>query len=150
MNKQALAGVLEPVVSALNLEIDRLEVRKAGKRQLVQVFLDGDGEDGHGPSLDDIAEATRAISRALDESDVAGNAPYTLEVSTRGVNRALTEPKHFRRNTGRLVEVSMPQGAVTGRILSAGDELLLDVDGKEQALAWPDVAKAYVQVEFRE
>ena len=68
MNSQAVADALAAVVGALGLEIDRVETAAAGKRSVLRIFLDGDGPEGRGPSLDDIAEATRAISAALDDS----------------------------------------------------------------------------------
>ena len=61
----------------------------AGKRRLLRVVVDGDGPDGRGPLLDDIAEASKALSAALDTSDAVGTAAYTLEVSSRGVSRPL-------------------------------------------------------------
>lgn len=100
--------------------------------------------------MDEIADATRAISVALDDSSVVGNAPYVLEVSSRGVGRPLTEPKHFRRNTGRLVNVTLAEGEkVAGRVTEASDEaIVLDVEGAERVLAYPQIAKALVQVEL--
>ena len=80
----------------------------AGKRRVVRIFLDGDGPQGRGPSLDEIADATRAISRELDDAPAMGSRPWTLEVSSRGVSRPLTEAKHYRRNTGRLISATTP------------------------------------------
>ena len=97
MNTTDLEALVAPVVAAHALEVDRLEVMAAGKRSVVRVFLDGDGPDGRGPSLDQIAEATRDVSRALDDADVTKGRAYTLEVSSRGVSRPLTAAKHFRR-----------------------------------------------------
>ena len=59
------------------------------------------------------------MSDALDDSDVMGSQPYTLEVSTPGTDRVLTEPMHFRRTVGRLVEMTKGDGTqVTGRVLA--------------------------------
>lgn len=150
MNTSAIADVVGPVVESSGLEIDRIEITRAGKRSVVRVFLDGDGPDGRGPGLDEIADATRAISNALDASSVTGDAPYTLEVSSRGTSRPLTEPKHFRRNVGRLVALTLPDGKVTGRIADADDGgVTLDVDGAERRVAHPEIRKAVVQVELR-
>jgi len=149
MNAAGLTALVTPIVAALGLEVDRVEVRPAGRRFVVQIFLDGDGPDGLGPSLDEIADATRAISAALDAAPQMGDAPYTLEVSSRGVGRPLTQPAHFRRNRGRLVTVTLPDGSVTGRIVAADDDGLdLDVDGTQRRLTWASVGKAVVQVEF--
>ena len=144
-----LERLLTPVVAAQNLEIDRIEILPAGRRRVVRVFLDGDGPGGLGPSLDEIADATRAISAALDESPIPGEAPYTLEVSSRGVGRPLTEAKHFRRNRGRLVAVSGDGIDLTGRILDVGaDDLVLDVDGTRRDLPLAGISQAVVQVEL--
>ena len=119
MNEHALASLVEPILATAGLELDRMEIVRAGKRSVLRFYLDGDGPQGQGPSLDEIAEATRAISVALDDSPAVGNAPYTLEVSSRGVSRPLTEAKHFRRNTGRLVTLTVADGSLSGRILGA-------------------------------
>ena len=87
MNEHAIASLVEPLLAVGRLELDRLEIVRAGKRSVLRLYLDGDGPEGRGPSLDEIADATRAISVALDESPAVGNAPYTLEVSSRGVSR---------------------------------------------------------------
>ncbi|MDQ7992357.1 MAG: ribosome maturation factor RimP [Propionicimonas sp.] len=144
-----LERLLTPVVAAHSLEIDRIEVLPAGRRKVVRIFLDGDGPGGLGPSLDEIAEATRSISAALDESPVPGNAPYTLEVSSRGVGRPLTQARHFRRNRGRLVSVTGEGLGLTGRIVAVtDDELELDVDGTPHTLPLAGISQAVVQVEL--
>lgn len=150
MKEQAIAHVVGPVVEQHGLEIDRIEVASAGKRSVLRIYLDGDGPQGRGPSLDQIADATRAISAALDESPAVGAAPYTLEVSSRGVSRPLTEQRHFRRNVGRLVTITLADGSVTGRIEAAdADGVDLDVDGTPRRVALADVTRAVVQAELR-
>lgn len=150
MKEQAVAHVVGPVVEQSGLEIDRIEVASAGKRSVLRIYLDGDGPEGRGPSLDQIAEATRAISVALDDSTAVGNAPYTLEVSSRGVSRPLTEQRHFRRNIGRLVTVTLPEGSVMGRIEGVdADGVDLDVEGTPRRVALADVTRAVVQAELR-
>ncbi len=149
MNATDVTTLVSPIVTALDLEVDRVEVRRAGRRSLVQIYLDGDGPEGRGPSLDEIADATRAISAAMDESSVMGDAPYTLEVSSRGVSRPLTEPKHFRRNLGRLASITVPDGEVTGRIAAVTEEAVtLDVDGADRVVPFGGIGKAVIQVEF--
>ena len=149
MNTTDLEALVAPVVAAYALEVDRLEVMAAGKRSVVRVFLDGDGPDGRGPSLDQIAEATRDVSRALDDADVTKGRAYTLEVSSRGVSRPLTEAKHFRRNTGRLVEFTLADDTVTGRVRGVSGEVVeVDVDGATRRIPVADVQRALVQVEL--
>jgi ribosome maturation factor RimP len=105
--------------------------------------------------LDDVAEASRAVSQALDDSEVMGQAPYVLEVSTPGVDRPLVEQRHFARNTGRLVRVRLADGStVDGRVQSADDRLVLTIPGPKKGmtatreLEWAEVARGAVQVEF--
>lgn len=144
-----VSRLVSPVVAKHGLEIDRLEVAPAGRRSVVRIFLDGDGPAGLGPSLDQIAEATRAISSAFDASDVSKGRPYTLEVSSRGVGRPLTEAKHYRRNRGRLVEVVVAEETITGRIVSVADQSVeLDVAGSKQSIPLDAISKALVQVEL--
>ena len=113
---------------------------------MLRVAVDKDG----GVTLDDVADATREVSRVLDDSDVMGEMPYTLEVTSRGVDRPLTLPRHWRRNQDRLVKATLTDGAeVTGRILGSDDSAAtLDVDGDRREVAYADVAKALVQIEF--
>lgn len=142
--------------------VDDVTVQQAGRRRLVRVFLardlaplppDDETSAVEPLSLDEIAEATRRVSVDLDDSDVMGDAPYTLEVSSPGLDRPLTTPDHFRRNVGRLLTVTTSDGTtVTGRLVAAGAgglRLALPTDaGAEPVLPWPDVVRAAVQVEF--
>lgn len=150
MDAKTLRSELEPLIVELGLELDRLDVVRAGKHQVLRITVDGDGANGMGPTLDDIADATRAISAVLDTSAAAGKSPFTLEVSSRGVSSPLTEPKHFRRNLTRLVKVSLTNDdPVTGRIVDTSDDsVVLDVDGASRTVAFSDIAKAVVQVEL--
>jgi ribosome maturation factor RimP len=150
MRDAAIEAVVNPVLESFGLELDALEVVPAGKRRVVRIVVDGDGPKGRGPLLDDIASASQAVSAALDGSDAMGQAAYTLEVSSRGVGRPLTAPKHWRRNTTRLVRVDLVGGTqVTGRITAAGEDAVeLDVDGTPREVRYADMTKALVQVEL--
>ncbi len=101
--------------------------------------IDKDG----GVTMDDIADATREVSRLLDDTNLMGQQPYTLEVSSPGVERPLTLPRHWRRNLGRLVTVTFDEGApLTGRITeSDSDGALLDVEGAERRLEYAEVKR---------
>jgi ribosome maturation factor RimP len=150
MNQDQIAALLSPILARHDLELEALELIPAGKRRLLRIVVDGDGPAGRGPLLDDIADASKAMSFALDESNVTGAAAYTLEVSSRGVSRPLELPRHWRRNVSRLVEVTTSTGdKFTGRIVSASeDHVQLDVLGETHTLALAEVAKALVQVEL--
>jgi ribosome maturation factor RimP len=133
-------------LSALGLDVEAVELTPAGKRRVLRIAVDGDG----GVTLDDVADATRKVSEVLDASEVMGEQPYTLEVTSRGVDRPLTLPRHWRRNADRLVKVTTAEGeTVTGRIIDAGDAAAtIEVDGSPRELSYAEVAKALVQVEF--
>ena len=139
------AELVDPL-KEMGLDVEAVEVTPAGKRRVLRVAVDKDG----GVTLDDVADATREVSRVLDDSDVMGEMPYTLEVTSRGVDRPLTLPRHWRRNQDRLVKATLTDGAeVTGRILGSDDSAAtLDVDGDRREVAYADVAKALVQIEF--
>ena len=111
---QHLASLLEPAVRALGMDLEGVRVTSAGRRRLLRVVVDADG----GVSLDDIEQASRALSAVLDKAAAMGDAPYTLEVSSPGVDRPLTEPRHWRRAVGRLVTVPLtaePPADASGR-----------------------------------
>lgn len=150
MRDSQIAAELEPMLAPFGLELETVEVMPAGKRRLLRVVLDGDGPQGRGPTLDEIAEATKAISIFLDASAAVGNAPYTLEVSSRGISRPLEQPRHWRRNTGRLVKANLTGGEqVTGRITdSDGEGVVLEIEDLTRRIAFADVTEAVVQVEF--
>ena len=136
----------EPLLQR-GFDLEAVELTPAGKRRVLRIAVDQDG----GITLDDVAEATRAISEILDASDVMGEQPYTLEVTSRGVDRPLTLPRHWRRNQGRLVKATLVEGGVvTGRIGTSDEEqVTLAVEGEERAVRYADIAKALVQIEFK-
>ncbi|MEV4396083.1 ribosome maturation factor RimP [Nonomuraea sp. NPDC049607] len=146
-SRDHLMKLLEPVVGAEGLDLEDVTVTQAGKRRLLRVIVDRDG----GVSLDDIADVSQAVSTALDEDDVMGQAAYTLEVSSPGVDRPLTEPRHWRRAAKRLVKAEMRDGTVMeGRILAADESGVdLDVAGSARRLDYQDLTRGRVQVEFR-
>ncbi|GAA1397211.1 ribosome maturation factor RimP [Luteococcus peritonei] len=161
MNERTVTPIVQPILEAHGLELDSLDVIPAGKRKVLRITVDGDGPKGRGPLLDDIASATRDISDALDEAPEIGNQPFTLEVSSRGVGKPLTEAKHFRRNRDRLVQASLVDGSVLrARIQSAdeahvvlveepepGKKLPADLDPRHE-LGYDEITKATIQVEM--
>jgi ribosome maturation factor RimP len=106
-------------------------------------------------SLDTVADATRAVSDELDDSDLLGQAPYVLEVSSPGVGRALSSRDQLRRQVGRLVGVTHRDGSDIGRLVEVGtDRLVLDVPATKKTparrvtLDLDAVQRGVVQVEF--
>ena len=140
------AELIDPL-KAMDLDVEAVELTPAGKRRVLRVAVDKDG----GVTLDDVADATREISRVLDdESDVMGEMPYTLEVTSRGVDRPLTLPRHWRRNSGRLVRVRLTDETVTeGRIGDSDDDGVDLVTKREtRRVAYADITSAVIQAEL--
>ena len=139
-------NLVERCVADLGLDLEAVELAPAGKQRILRVAVDTDG----GITIDHIAELTRALSRELDETDVMGPGAYTLEVTSRGVDRPLTLPRHWRRNAGRLVKARTADGAkVAGRIAESDDEgVTLDVDGTPTRFAYDELNDALVQIEL--
>jgi len=143
----SLKDVVESVLLRRGIDLEDLTQTKAGARTVVRITVDGDGAEGHGLTLDDVAEASQEISRALDEQDVMGSRPYVLEVGTRGVDRPLAKPAHWRRNVGRLVKINLHDGEpVVARIQSVGDDEVHLSGG--MTIGFDQMAKAVVQVEM--
>jgi ribosome maturation factor RimP len=141
-----LSEALGDPLAALGLDLEAVEVTPAGRARVLRIAVDKDG----GVTLDDIAEAARAVSGALDDSDLMGEMAYTLEVTSRGVDRPLTEPRHWRRNRDRLVKATLLDGSqLTGRVGASDDVgVTLEVSGTEHRLVYVDITRAIVQVEF--
>ncbi|WP_406317807.1 ribosome maturation factor RimP [Streptosporangium sp. NBC_01639] len=146
-SRDRLMKLLEPVTLASGLDLEDVTVTPAGKRRLLRVVVDRDG----GVSLDDVAEVSLAVSTALDADDVMGATPYVLEVSSPGVDRPLTEPRHWRRAVKRLVKADLRDGtSVEGRIVSTDETgVELDVAGAPRRIDYEDLTRGRVQVEFR-
>ncbi len=148
--RDRIEAELHDPLSAIGLDVEAVELTPAGRRRILRVAVDKDGA----LTLDDVADATKEVSRVLDASDVMGEQAYTLEVTSRGVDRPLTLPRHWRRNADRLVKVSLEDGGeVIGRIGASDDDSVTlhvdgDVDGEQRRLAYADIAKAKVQIEF--
>lgn len=138
--------LLAPVVAAAGYDLEDVELTPAGNRRVLRVVVDRDG----GIDLDAVADVARLVDTAMEEADVLGGAPYVLEVTSPGVDRPLTEARHWRRAVSRLVEVTVNDGAaVRGRVLAADDASVeLEVSGQPQRFALGDLGKGKVQVEF--
>jgi ribosome maturation factor RimP len=150
--RDALAGRLHPVVAdavaELGFDLETLDVQVAGRRKLVKVVVDAD--DGVG--LDLLSGVSKAVSATLDAHDEILGGPYTLEVTSPGVDRPLTKPRHWRRAQLRLVRVRPHDGPeYTGRVGAADDTgVHLLVAGALRRVEYRTVARAAVEVEFRQ
>lgn len=149
---ERLRGLLEPLVHAKDLDLEEIEVSRAGRRGLLRVIVDSD----EGVELDACAELSRVISEKLDESDVMGEGEYVLEVSSPGADRPLTQHRHYVRATGRLVKLRLKEGGeLVTRILAVDDDGLdTEVPGVKgrkataRRVEFADIDKARVEIEF--
>jgi ribosome maturation factor RimP len=151
---EAIERLLEPVVTAEGYDLEKVTVTPAGKRSVLRVVVDADD----GINLDDVALVSRTVSDALDASDVMGGGPYVLEVTSPGVDRPLSEPRHWRRAAGRLVRAPLTGGGqIEGRVVSADDEtVVIDVAGARRGasesgvrrLGLSELGRGRVLVEF--
>jgi ribosome maturation factor RimP len=152
---ERIVGLLEPAVAALGMDLEDVKLTSAGRRRLLRIVVDADG----GVSLDDIALASRELSATLDRAAAMGEASYTLEVSSPGVDRPLTEPKHWRRAVGRVVSAPLrsqpgtsataPEATVTGRVAGADSSgVRIDVDGASREFGYSELGPGRIQIEF--
>ncbi|MBA3368878.1 MAG: ribosome maturation factor RimP [Geodermatophilaceae bacterium] len=157
-----LTALVTPVVRGAGYDLEDLILTPMGRRSLLRVVIDRDD----GVSLDDIAQMSHAVADVLDEDEgVIGKAPYVLEVTSPGVDRPLTEPRHWRRAIGRLVEVTVvSKGSVAPAVDgSAGSEgaplrgrvagfdgtaVTLSVGGVEHLVPLIDLGAGKIQLEF--
>ena len=152
VDEDRIAAVIQPVIAAAGMDLESVRVTAAGRRRLLRVVVDSD----RGVSLDDAAAVSRELSAALDTVAVMGDFPYTLEVSSPGVDRPLADPRHWRRAVGRLVKVTVTDSggarAVSGRISAAdADGVTLDVEGDPQTrrrFPYALLGPGAIQVEF--
>lgn len=147
-----LRELLEPLAAGRGMDLEDVSLTPAGRRRVLRVVVDADG----GVGLEACAELSRSVSAALDEADAMGGAPYTLEVTSPGAERALTEHRHYRRSVGRLLRLRLREGGeLTARLTGVDDKGLdLSVPGEKgrgptaRRVAFEDVAAARVEVEF--
>ena len=149
VDADSLVSLLTPVVAGRGMDLDGVRVVGAGRRRLLRVVVDADG----GVNLDDIAVVSRELSAALDAAGAMGETPYTLEVSSPGVDRPLTQPRHWRRNVGRLVSVPLSGGpageVIEGRIIDADARVVtLDVAGSSSDYGYEELGPGKILIEF--
>jgi ribosome maturation factor RimP len=152
VDEDRIADVIRPVVAAAGMDLESVRLTAAGRRRLLRVVVDSD----RGVSLDDAATVSRDLSAALDTVAVMGDFPYTLEVSSPGVDRPLTDQRHWRRAVGRLVRVTVTDSEgtrpVSGRISAAdADGVTLDVEGDPKSrrrFPYAVLGPGAIQVEF--
>lgn len=152
--EQRWRELADRIATEAGFDLEDIAVVNAGRRSLVRVIVDADD----GVTLDAAAEISRRLSEAFDAEEQAGDgmvgaAPYTLEVTSPGIGRPLTDPRHFRRATGRLIVVTTSEDeTLTGRVLGiteSGVDLLTGPDGTDRrSLSFAEIARAKVEVDF--
>jgi ribosome maturation factor RimP len=138
-----LTELLSPAIKSAGFVLEEVKVTPAGKRRIVAVIIDGEERN---PSLDEVTVVSRKVSDILENYSQLGDLPFTLEVTTPGVDRPLTLPRHWRKNVGRLVKITPNEGdAFTSRITSATNELVA-LESRE--IRFSDVKRAVIEIEF--
>jgi len=148
--KDQISELVTPAVSDLGFYLEDVHVATPGSHRIVTCIVDGDAS----LNLDQVTTVSRVISELLDEAAFMGETPFTLEVTSPGVDRPLTQPRHFAKNVDRLLKIIKLDGSdVTGRILSNTDtDVTLTVTVKketiEQTVSLTDIKRAVVEIEF--
>jgi ribosome maturation factor RimP len=142
----AVRGLASDAAGAAGLVLEDVAVQSAGRRRIVRVVVDLPDDAQGGVPMEAVAAVSQVLSQRLDDSDAMGGAPYVLEVTSPGVDRPLTERRHWLRARGRLVRVILREGGTdTGRLTEVTDDGVV-VDGR--TVVWDDVARGRVEVEF--
>lgn len=125
-DKAKIVELLQPYLNGGQLYIVDCQVAgRQGGRIKVTILLDSDT----GITIDECADISRRFGAQLDEINIFGEAPFTLEVSSPGVDYPLTFPRQYRRNMGRQLAVMLNDGIVhKGKLESVEDDhIVLDI-----------------------
>lgn len=142
----AVRGLASDAAGAAGLVLEDVAVQSAGRRRIVRVVVDLPDDAVGGVPMDAVATVSQLLSQRLDDSDAMGGAPYVLEVTSPGVDRPLTQRRHWLRARGRLVRVTLREGgAQRGRLTGVTDDGVV-VEGR--TVVWDHVARGRVEVEF--
>jgi len=145
-----ISQLVTPAVEAQGFFLEEVQLVSPGKHRIVTCIVDGESS----LNMDQVTAVSRAISELLDEAPFMGETPFTLEVTSPGVDRPLTKPRHFAKNHDRLLKVVKLDGdVVTGRIAANSEnEVTLTVtdkkEVKEVVVAFADIKRATVEIEF--
>lgn len=142
-NKEQVLAVITPAIESLGFYIEDITITSAGKRSMLTVIVDGDSH----LSLDQVTVATKAISEIVENLPTLGNNPFTLEVTSPGLDRPLTKPRHWRKNLDRLIKIVLTDGKeVKGRIKDSNEA---SVTVNDQTINFADIKRATLEVEFK-
>jgi len=142
--KEEISAVITPALTSLGFYLEDLNITSAGKRSLLTVIVDADRH----LSLDEVTVATKAISEIVENIPALGSTPFTLEVTSPGIDRPLTKPRHWRKNINRLVKIVLLDGSqITGRIKQAGESAATI---EESVINYLDIKRANLEIEFKQ
>ncbi len=142
--KEEISAAITPALSDLGFYLEDITITSAGRRSMLTVIVDGDTH----LSLDQVTVATKAIGEIVENIQSLGQAPFTLEVTSPGLDRPLTKPRHWRKNIYRLVKIVLLDGnEVKGRVKDA-TEVSATVD--EQVVKFSDIKRATLEIEFKQ
>lgn len=140
---EEISAAIRPIIEATGNYLEELTITTAGKVKILTVIVDSDTH----LNLDQVTAVTKEISQVIEELPVLGDSAFTLEVTSPGLDRPLTKPRHWRKNLGRLVKVTMQSGLVVeGRIGQASETTVL-VD--ENTVSFEDIKRAALEIEFK-
>ena len=142
-----LTELLTPAVTQAGFVLEEVTVTPVGKRRLVAVVVDCEDRN---PSLDEVTVVSKEVSAILDSYTQMGEMPFTLEVTTPGIDRPLTLGRHWKKNIGRLVKITPKTGEkYIGRIASVNDyAVTIEIKGKESEISFAEISRAQIEVEF--
>ena len=144
--KDQISELVTPAVVGAGFYLEDVEVLNAGKSRVITCIVDGDIP----LNLDQVTVVTKAISALLDEAAFLDETPFTLEVTSPGVDRPLTLPRHWRKNHDRLIKIILTNGEVLEGRITSSDEIAVTVAGKkdESVVSFADIKRATVEIEF--
>ena len=143
-NKEQVLAVITPAIESLGFYIEDINISSAGKRSMLTVIVDGDTH----LSLDQVTVATKAISEIVENLPTLGNNPFTLEVTSPGLDRPLTKPRHWRKNKDRLIKIVLTDGKEGSGRIKDSNEASATID--EQVFNFADIKRATLEVEFKQ
>jgi ribosome maturation factor RimP len=146
--RKKVIAFAEQVADSQGVELFELDLLGRG-RLLLRISIDKEG----GVTLDDCEHFSRALSAVLDVEDPFAG-PYTLEVSSPGIDRPLRSLQEFEKNKGKLVRVITTeemdnQKFFIGRIAgTSGSGVTIIVNNREVAVPFEKIAKAKLEIEL--
>ena len=141
--KEDISAAITPALEALGFYLEDVTIISAGRRSMLTVIVDGDTH----LSLDQVTSATKAIGEIVESIQSLGETPFTLEVTSPGLDRPLTKVRHWQKNINRLVKVVLLDGLeIKGRIKDV-NEVSATID--EKNISYSDIKRATLEIEFK-